>query len=164
VVVQHIPAQFSRAFAGRLNELCEIDVKEAEDGDVLRPGLALIAPGDYHMLLNKGVGRYSVTVKTGPRVCYQRPSVDVLFCSVADVARSCAVGAILTGMGSDGAQGLLKMRGAGAQTLAQDENSCVVFGMPREAIQIGAADKVVCLDRMAQAILAACPARVPRSA
>ena len=129
--------------------MCPIEVKEAEDGDTLRPGLALVAPGDFHMLLRKTGGRYFVNVKTGPRVCYQRPSVDVLFCSVAEAAGANAVGALLTGMGSDGAQGLLKMRQAGARTIAQDEASCVVFGMPREAILLGAAGQVLPLDRIA---------------
>ena len=120
----------------RLNDICAIEVKEAEDGDTLRTGLALVAPGDLHMLLRRSGGRYYVNVKTGPRVCYQRPSVDVLFCSVAEAAGAEAVGVLLTGMGSDGAQGLLKMRQAGAHTIAQDEATCVVFGMPREAIEL----------------------------
>ena len=139
VIAQHIPPIFSRAFANRLNEICAIEVKEAEEGDVLRPGLALVAPGDFHMLLRKAGGRYSVNIKTGPRVCYQRPSVDVLFSSVAEAAGSRAVGILLTGMGADGSQGLLKMRQAGARTIAQNEATCVVFGMPREAINLGAA-------------------------
>jgi len=139
VIAQHIPPEFSRAFANRLNEICAIQVKEARDGDELRSGLALVAPGDFHMLLRKNGGRAAVNVKTGPRVCYQRPSVDVLFQSVADAAGPEAVGVLLTGMGNDGAQGLLKMRQAGARTLAQDEATCVVFGMPREAISLGAA-------------------------
>jgi two-component system, chemotaxis family, protein-glutamate methylesterase/glutaminase len=158
VVVQHIPPEFSRAFAGRLDEMCQIDVKEAQDGDTLRPGLALIAPGDFHMLLRKSGGRYYVNVKTGPRVCYQRPAADVLFFSVAEAAGANAVGALLTGMGSDGAQGLLKMRQAGARTIAQDEATCVVFGMPREAIQLGAAGQVLPLDRIASALLSSRPA------
>jgi two-component system chemotaxis response regulator CheB len=153
VVVQHIPPAFSRAFAGRLNEMCQIEVKEAQDGDTLRPGLALVAPGDFHMLLRKTGGRYFVNVKTGPRVCYQRPAADVLFFSVAEAAGASAIGALLTGMGSDGAQGLLKMRQAGARTIAQDEASCVVFGMPREAIQLGAAGQVLPLNRIAAALL-----------
>jgi two-component system, chemotaxis family, protein-glutamate methylesterase/glutaminase len=154
VVAQHIPAQFSRAFAKRLNSLCAMDVKEAEDGDTLRSGLALIAPGDFHMLLRDSGGRHYVSVKTGPRVCYQRPSVDVLFCSVAEVAGPDAVGVLLTGMGNDGAQGLLKMRQAGAHTIAQNEATCVVYGMPREAVQLGAAAEVLPLPAIAEAILA----------
>ena len=153
VITQHIPPEFSKAFAGRLNDLCAIDVKQAEDGDALRPGLALIAPGDLHMLLRKTNGRYSVIVKTGPRVCYQRPSVDVLFSSVAESAGRTATGILLTGMGADGAQGLLKMHQAGACTIAQDEATCVVFGMPREAIALHAADHILPLHAIAAAML-----------
>ena len=155
VITQHIPAQFSRAFAKRLNDLCAMDVKEAEDGDTLRAGLALVAPGDFHMLLRHSGGRYYVSVKTGPRVCYQRPSVDVLFSSVAEAARADAVGVLLTGMGNDGAQGLLKMRQAGARTIAQNEATCVVYGMPREAVELGAAAQVLPLPAIAEAMLAA---------
>lgn len=143
VVAQHIPPEFSRAFAGRLNDICAIEVKEAADGDAVRPGLALVAAGDLYMLLRKSGGRYFVNIKTGPRVCYARPSVDVLFCSVAEASGVSAVGVILTGMGSDGAQGLLKMRRAGAYTIAQDEATCVVFGMPRDAIDLAAVDRVL---------------------
>ncbi len=153
VVTQHIPPVFSRAFANRLNEICALEVREAQDGDELRPGLALVAPGDFHMLLRKSAGRYFVSVKTGPRVCYQRPSVDVLFLSVAESAGRDATAALLTGMGSDGAQGLLKMRQSGAATIAQDEATCVVFGMPREAIHLGAAQQVLPLPSIANAIL-----------
>lgn len=159
VITQHIPAGFSKAFATRLNQMCALEVKEAEDGDTLGPGRVLVAPGDLHMVLRKNGDGYRVTVKTGPRVCYQRPSVDVMFSSVAESAGARAVGVLLTGMGSDGAQGLLKMRQAGARTIAQDESSCVVFGMPREAIRAGAADRVVPLSGIPQAILAAAEAR-----
>ncbi|HUB79038.1 MAG TPA: chemotaxis response regulator protein-glutamate methylesterase [Bryobacteraceae bacterium] len=155
VIAQHIPPQFSRAFANRLNEICQLEVKEAADGDTLHPGRALVAPGDFHMLLRGAAGRYQVAVKTGPRVCYQRPSVDVLFSSVAEVAGNGAVGVLLTGMGADGAHGLLKMRQAGARTIAQDEASCVVFGMPREAIALGAAEQVLALPHIPHGILAA---------
>jgi len=155
VITQHIPAGFSRAFANRLNQMCAFDVKEAEDGDTLCPGRALVAPGDMHMLLRKSGDGYRVAVKTGPRVCYQRPSVDVMFSSVAATAGACAVGVLLTGMGSDGAQGLLKMRQAGARTIVEDESTCVVFGMPKEAIRAGAAGRVVALPGIPQAILAA---------
>jgi len=155
VIAQHIPPDFSRAFANRLNDICAIDVKEAVDGDALRPGLALVAPGDFHMLLRKSGGQYSVKVKTGPRVCYQRPSVDVLFSSVAEAAGRDAVGVLLTGMGSDGAQGLLQMARSGARTIAQDEATCVVFGMPREAIVLGAAKQVLPLAAISGAILSA---------
>ena len=153
VVTQHIPPVFSKAFANRLNDICALEVKEAEDGDQLRPGVVLVAPGDYHMLLRNSGGRYTVTVKTGPRVCYQRPSVDVLFFSVAEAAGNLAVGVLLTGMGSDGAQGLLKMRQAGARTIAQDEASCVVYGMPRDAVELGAAGQVLPLGAVPQAML-----------
>jgi len=135
--------------------MCALDVKEAEDGDTLVPGRVLVAPGDLHMVLRKNGDGYRVAVKTGPRVCYQRPSVDVMFTSVAESAGARAVGVLLTGMGSDGAQGLLKMRQAGARTIAQDESSCVVFGMPKEAIRAGAADRVVALSGIPHAILAA---------
>ncbi|MGA2740386.1 MAG: chemotaxis response regulator protein-glutamate methylesterase [Bryobacteraceae bacterium] len=155
VITQHIPAGFSRAFAARLNQMCAFEVKEAEDGDTLCSGRALVAPGDFHMLLRKNGDGYRVSVKTGPRICYQRPSVDVMFSSVADAAGAHAVGVLLTGMGSDGAQGLLKMRQAGARTMAQDEATCVVFGMPREAIRAGAAGRVVSLPGIPQAILSA---------
>lgn len=153
VIAQHIPPEFSRAFANRLNEICAIDVKEAQDGDTLRTGLALVAPGDFHMLLRKREGGYFVKVKTGPRVCYQRPSVDVLFLSVAEAAGREAVGVLLTGMGADGSQGLLTMCRAGARTIAQDEATCVVFGMPREAIALGAAEQVLPLATIPDAIL-----------
>lgn len=160
VIAQHIPPEFSRAFANRLNESCAIDVKEAQDGDTLRAGLALVAPGDFHMLLRKGAGGYFVKVKTGPRVCYQRPSVDVLFLSVAEAAGRQAIGVLLTGMGADGAQGLLAMSKTGARTIAQDEETCVVFGMPREAIALGAAEQVLPLATISDAILRA---RGPRA-
>jgi two-component system chemotaxis response regulator CheB len=152
-IAQHIPPQFSRAFANRLNEICAMEVKEAEDGETLRPGLALVAPGDFHMLLRRAGGRYFVNVKTGPRVCYQRPSVDVLFSSVAEAAGNRAIGVLLTGMGADGSQGLLKMRQAGAHTIVQNEATCVVFGMPREAIVLGAAGQILPLPAMPDAIL-----------
>ncbi len=153
VITQHIPPVFSRVFAERLNQICPMEVREACDGDALVPGLALVAPGNFHMLLRKRPDGYRVQVKDGPQVCYQRPSVDVMFSSVAEAAGPRAVAALLTGMGSDGAQGLLRMQRAGARTLAQDEASCVVFGMPREAIRLGAADRVVPLGRMAASIL-----------
>ena len=162
-IAQHIPPEFSRAFANRLNDTCALTVKEAADGDPLPYGTALIAPGDFHMLLRKGASGYYVSVKTGPRVCYQRPSVDVLFTSVAEAAGPNAAGALLTGMGADGARGLLKMHQAGGRTIAQDEASCVVFGMPREAIALGAAGQVAPLDRILNAILAACAPRPLRT-
>jgi two-component system chemotaxis response regulator CheB len=154
VVVQHIPPVFSTAFANRLNDLCRIQVKEAADGDRLTPGLALVAPGNFHMTLRKRGSEYSVAVQDGPRVCYQRPAVDVLFESVASAAGRDAVGALLTGMGADGAEGLLKMKRAGSKTIAQDEASCIVFGMPREAIRLGAVDHVLPLNRIAGELMA----------
>ncbi|NVM57245.1 MAG: chemotaxis response regulator protein-glutamate methylesterase [Desulfobacterales bacterium] len=153
VVVQHMPPNFTTAFAERLNSLCEIEVKEAQDRDSVLPGHALIAPGNYHMLLKRSGARYYVSVKTGPLVRHQRPSVDILFDSSAEYAGPNAVGVILTGMGSDGAQGLLKMRQAGARTVGQDEASCVVYGMPNEAAKIGAVEKVAPLGRIAQEIM-----------
>jgi two-component system chemotaxis response regulator CheB len=161
VITQHIPAGFSRAFANRLNEICPMAVREAADGDQLCPGLALIAPGNFHMLVRRSGQGYRVEVKDGPMVCYQRPSVDVLFSSVAEAAGADAVGVILTGMGSDGARGLLRMKQAGARTIAQDEASSVVFGMPREAICLGAADRVLPLALVPGAILAALSAPAP---
>jgi two-component system chemotaxis response regulator CheB len=146
IIVQHMPAKFTTSFAERLDSLCAIRVKEAADGDSVVNGQALIAPGNYHMLLRRSGARYYVQVKTGPMVHHQRPSVDVLFKSVADYAGKNAVGIILTGMGADGADGLLQMRQAGARTVAQDEKSCVVFGMPKEAIKRDAAEKIVSLS------------------
>jgi two-component system chemotaxis response regulator CheB len=143
IVVQHMPAKFTTSFAERLDSLCAIRVKEAQDGDSVVNGQALIAPGNFHMLLRRSGARYYVQVKNGPMVHHQRPSVDVLFKSVADYGGANAVGVILTGMGADGADGLLQMRRAGARTIAQDERTCVVFGMPKEAIKREAAEMVV---------------------
>ena len=154
VIVQHIPAVFSRSFANRLDQLCAIRVREAVDGDRVEPGLALIAPGNFHMLLRRSSAGYSVEVKDGPLVCFQRPAVDVLFHSVSEAAGPSATAAILTGMGSDGVQGMLAMKRAGARTLAQDERSCVVFGMPKEAVKVGAVDRVLPLSEIGGALLA----------
>ena len=145
VVVQHMPEKFTAAFAERLNGLCRIDVAEAKDGDRVRPGLALIAPGGRHMQLVRSGAQYRVKVFDGPPVNRHKPSVDVLFRSVAQVAANNALGIIMTGMGDDGARGLLAMQQAGADTVAQDEASCVVFGMPREAIRMGAAREICAL-------------------
>ena len=153
VIVQHMPETFTRAFAGRLDSLCAVSVREAEDGALVRRGVALIAPGGRHLRLRRRGDGYDVEVTDGPLVSRHRPSVDVLFRSVAEAAGPRAAGAILTGMGADGAQGLLEMRQAGALTLAQDEASCVVFGMPREAIARGAARFVVPLGHVAAALL-----------
>ena len=153
LVVQHMPAAFTTAFAERLNGLCQITVKEARNSDSVNPGTALIAPGNYHMILRRSGAMYYVEVKDGPMVHHQRPSVDVLFKSTAKSAGPNSIGVILTGMGSDGAEGLLEMKQEGAKTIAQDERSCIVFGMPKEAIELGAADKVVPLDRVAEKIV-----------
>jgi two-component system chemotaxis response regulator CheB len=130
-----MPAKFTTAFAERLNNICQVTVKEAQDKDTVNPGTALIAPGNFHMIFRRSGARYYVEVKTGPMVHHQRPAVDILFKSIAQYAGSNSIGAILTGMGVDG---------------AQDEKSCVVFGMPKEAIKIGAVDKVLPLDRIAE--------------
>jgi two-component system chemotaxis response regulator CheB len=153
VITQHIPPVFSQAFANRLNQLCAMEVKEAADGDALLPGRALIAPGNFHMVLRRSGGTMRAQVKDGPQVCYQRPSVDVLFVSVAETCGPNAIGVILTGMGADGAQGMFRMKKAGAVTIAQDETSCVVFGMPREAIRAGAVDRTLPLDQIASVVL-----------
>ena len=152
VIVQHMPPRFTTAFANRLNDLCQIDVREAKDGDTVLPGLALIAPGNYHMLLRRSGARYYVEVKDGPLVCHQRPSVDVLFHSVAQYAGANGLGVIMTGMGRDGAKGMLEMRHTGAHTIAQDEASCVVFGMPKEAIRQGGVEQVVPLEEIPAAV------------
>lgn len=154
VVVQHMPAQFTASFAARLNDLCQLTVKEAKDGDTVTNGTALIAPGNYHMLLKRSGARYYVQVKNGPMVHYQRPAVDVLFKTVARFAGANAVGVILTGMGKDGADGLKEMKDAGAVTVAQDEKSSVVYGMPKEALQAGAVDYVEDIQQVAARLLA----------
>ena len=154
VIVQHMPELFTRAFANRLDGLCSITVKEAESNDTILRGRALIAPGNHHLLLKRSGARYYVEVKDGPLVCRHRPSVDVLFRSAARYAGRNAVGVILTGMGDDGARGMLEMKQAGATTIAQDEASCVVFGMPKEAIRLNCVDKVVGLDCVASVMLA----------
>ena len=153
LVVQHMPAKFTTAFAERLNGICQITVKEAQNNDSVNPGTALIAPGNYHMILRRSGARYYVEVKDGPMVHHQRPSVDILFKSTAQYAGPNSIGVILTGMGADGAEGLLEMKQAGAKTTAQDERSCVVFGMPKEAIKIGAVDTVVSLNKMVEEII-----------
>ncbi|MCX7982162.1 MAG: chemotaxis response regulator protein-glutamate methylesterase [Syntrophales bacterium] len=153
VVVQHMPPHFTAAFAERLNGLCQIEVREAKDNDSVINGTCLIAPGNYHMLLRRSGARYYVEVKQGPMVHHQRPAVDVLFKSTAKYAGANAIGVILTGMGSDGAEGLKEMKDAGAKTIAQDEETCVVFGMPKEAIKLGAADKVLPLHQIPSEII-----------
>jgi two-component system chemotaxis response regulator CheB len=155
LVVQHMPASFTGAFAKRLDALCAIRVREAKDGDAVVAGQALIAPGDRHMQVVANGARYSVRLKDGPPVHHQRPAVDVLFDSAARLVGRNAVAALLTGMGADGAAGLRALRDAGALTIAEAEETCVVFGMPREAIRLGGACEVVPIDRVANALLAA---------
>ena len=166
VIVQHMPEHFTAAFAERLHRVCAMEVREARDNDLVMPGVALVAPGDHHLVLQARGARYLVRVKDGPPVHHQRPAVDVLFASVARHAGGDAVGVLLTGMGADGARGLLAMRDAGAHTVAQDEASCVVYGMPKEAVKLGAAAEVLPLSRIPAALLAAFAARAaaPRHA
>lgn len=153
VVVQHMPAQFTRAFAERLNGLCQIAVKEAQHNDRVMPGQALIAPGGLHMMLRRSGAQYRVEVRDGPVVSRHKPSVDVLFRSVASAAGPNALGIIMTGMGDDGARGLLEMRQAGASTLGQNESSCVVYGMPKEANKLGAVMREVDLAELPKCIM-----------
>jgi len=153
VIVQHMPEKFTASFAARLNDLCEIDVFEARDGQRVVPGRALIAPGGRHMSLKRSGAQYYVEVMNGPVVNRHRPSVDVLFRSVAKHAGRNALGIIMTGMGDDGARGLKEMHDAGARTIAQDEESCVVYGMPKEAVKLGAVDKILPLHQLASALL-----------
>jgi two-component system chemotaxis response regulator CheB len=156
VVVQHMPENFTRAFSNRLNSICQVTVKEASDNDTVLRGQVLIAPGNYHVMIKRSGARYYVEVKTGPLVSRHRPSVDVLFRSAARYAGKNAVGVIMTGMGDDGAKGMREMKDAGAYTIAQDEESCVVFGMPKEAIKLGGVDRITPLDRIAGEVLRAC--------
>jgi two-component system chemotaxis response regulator CheB len=155
VIVQHMPESFTTSFAERLNKICDMEVREARDKDHVVPGVALIAPGNFHMILRRSGANYLVRIKDGPQVHYQRPAVDVLFQSVAKNAGKNSVGVLLTGMGVDGAKGLLAMNHAGAYTMAQDEETCIVFGMPKEAIKLKAVNKVVPLQRMPNEILRA---------
>lgn len=154
LITQHMPERFTKTWANRMNSLCRISVKEAEDGDSVLPGHALVAPGNFHMTLVRSGARYTVRINQDTPVNRHRPSVDVMFASVARYAGANAVGVILTGMGGDGAREMLTMKQAGAFTIAQDEATCVVFGMPKEAIKVGAVDKVLPLDDIAGAILA----------
>jgi len=153
IITQHMPANFTQAFSERLNSLCIVEVKEAENGDILSTGKVFIAPGDKHMVLRKSGHQYSIEVGGGKKVSGHKPSVDVMFNSVAKVASNNALGVILTGMGSDGAKGLLAMKNAGAATLGQNKNSCVVYGMPKVAFEMGAVDKQIDIEAMASAIL-----------
>ncbi len=153
IVVQHMPANFTGPFAERLNSLCAMEVREARNGDSITPGLVLIAPGDYHMVVRRSGARYYVEIGSGDKISGHRPSADVLLNSVAKIAGANAIGVILTGMGGDGAKGLLAMRNAGAKTLGQDEASCVVYGMPKVAYEIGAVEKQLPLHKIADGIL-----------
>jgi two-component system chemotaxis response regulator CheB len=153
VIVQHMPEHFTAAFAKRLDGICRISVKEAEDNDTVLRGRALIAPGNRHVLLKRSGARYYVEVKDGPLVCRHRPSVDVLFRSAARYAGKNVIGVIMTGMGDDGARGMLEMKNAGAFTVAQDEATSVVFGMPHEAIKLGGVNKVLSLDAIAGEVI-----------
>ena len=154
LMTQHMPEHFTKTFADRLNELCQIHVKEAQEGDSVIPGQALLAPGNYHMELRRSGAKYYVTLNQEPQVNRHRPAVDPMFKSVARYAGANSVGVILTGMGNDGAAGMLDMKMAGAFNLAQDEKSCVVFGMPKEAIKAGGIDKILPLSDISSAILA----------
>jgi len=156
VIVQHMPEHFTARFAERLDSLCRITVKEAKNNDAILRGQALIAPGNRHLLLKRNGARYHVEVRDGPLVSRHRPSVDVLFRSAARYGGRNVVGVIMTGMGDDGAKGMLEMKEAGACNLAQDEASCVVFGMPAEAIKTGAVDRVMPLSGLAQEVVRLC--------
>jgi len=153
VIVQHMPASFTGTFAKHLDKVSPMQVREAADRDDITPGVVLVAPGDKHMILAKDGARYQVRIKNGPRVHFQRPSVDVLFQSVAINSEANAVGVLLTGMGADGAKGMLEMHNHGAYTIVQDEDSCIVFGMPKEAINLGGVNEIQPLNRIAEAIL-----------
>ena len=156
VIVQHMPEKFTASFAERLNSECNIIVKEAENNDAVLRGRVLIAPGNKHTLLKRSGASYYVEVKDGPLVSRHRPSVDVLFRSSARYAGKNAVGVIMTGMGDDGAKGMLEMKEAGAKTFAQDEHTCIVFGMPKEAIELGGVDKVLPLGKISEEVIRAC--------
>jgi two-component system, chemotaxis family, protein-glutamate methylesterase/glutaminase len=165
-IVQHIPAGFSRTFAERLNALCRMEVREAVNGEPLLPGLALVAPGDFHLLAGWAGRRFEVTLRQGPPVWHQRPAVDVLFKSATEASGKRCVAGLLTGMGRDGADGLLRLKGVGAMTLAQNEASGVVYGMPKAAVELGAVNRVVSLEEFPAAIVEALqnePARAPGS-
>jgi two-component system chemotaxis response regulator CheB len=159
VIVQHMPERFTTSFAKRLNELCEVEVKEAQDGDAVLRGRVLIAPGNFHTMVERSGANYRVAVREGPLVSRHRPSVDVLFRSAARSAGSNAVGVIMTGMGDDGARGMAEMKEAGARTIAQDEATSVVFGMPKEAIARGCVDRIVPLPQIAAELLRAAARR-----
>lgn len=156
VIVQHMPAKFTTAFSERLNKVCQVEVKEAKEGDSVIPGRALLAPGGYHMELKRSGARYYVSLNQEEPVHYNRPSVDVLFKSVATYAGSNTIGVILTGMGRDGKDGMVELKRAGSRTIAQDEKTCVVFGMPKEAIKKGAIEKILPISKISEQILKFC--------
>jgi two-component system chemotaxis response regulator CheB len=162
-IVQHIPPVFSKTFAERLNECCALEVREAAHGDEVRPGTVLIAPGDYHMVVEWDVNAYRIRLRQDPPIHFTRPAVDMLFNSAAHCAGRNAVGVLLTGMGRDGAQGMQQLKSAGAVNLAQNEATCVVYGMPRAAVELGVVDRVLPLDHMPHAILHALRERAPKS-
>ena len=159
MIVQHMPAGFTAQFAQRLNEASQITVKEAENGDIVSPGICLIAPGDRHLMLKRDGAVYRAEVRDGPRIGLHKPAVDVLFRSVAQQAGANAIGVLLTGMGRDGADGMKLMHDAGAATIAQDEASCIVYGMPMEAVKLGAADHILPLSSIPRKILDLAAAR-----
>jgi two-component system chemotaxis response regulator CheB len=153
VLVQHMPEHFTKSFAESLNAVCAMEVREAKDNDTVQQGVVLLAPGNYHMVLQRSGARYFVSIRTGPLVYYQRPAVEVLFDSVSRVAGGNAVGVMLTGMGRDGAKGLKRMKDAGAVTMAQDEDSCVVYGMPKAAVEEGGVDKILPLGGIPEELM-----------
>jgi len=161
-IVQHMPPGFTKAFADRLAKTCRVAVKEAEDGDTVTPGRCVLAPGDRHMMIRRKGGTYVVELRDGPRVGLHKPAVNVLFKSVASCAGKNAIGVILTGMGRDGAEGMKDMHDAGARTIAQDEATCVVFGMPKEAIALGSVDRVLPISAIAEAIVVEANAHIQR--
>lgn len=163
-IVQHIPPVFSKTFAERLNECCALEVREAAHGDEVRPGTALIAPGDYHMVVEWDLNCYRVRLRQDPPIHFTRPAVDMLFNSAAQSAGRNVVGVLLTGMGRDGAQGMQQLKSAGGINLAQNEATCVVYGMPRAAVELGVVDRVLPLDHMPHAILHALRERAPKAA
>jgi two-component system, chemotaxis family, protein-glutamate methylesterase/glutaminase len=164
VITQHIPPGFTSAFADRLNRICAMEVREATPGAVLRPGLALLAPGDHHLVVRDGLQGQFVELDRGPEVCYLRPSVDVMFLSIAEsVAASSALAVLLTGMGADGARGMLSLKQAGAATIAQDEASSVVYGMPREAVRLGAVGTIAALSAIPALLIRPTRAQKPES-
>jgi two-component system chemotaxis response regulator CheB len=164
LIVQHIPPVFSKTFAERLNEVCAMEVREAAHGDEVRPGTALIAPGDFHMVVRWENNAYRVQLRQDPPIHHTRPAVDMLFNSAAHCAGAATVGVLLTGMGRDGAQGMQQLKAVGACNLVQNEETCVVYGMPRAAAELGVADRILPLDHIPHAILHALRERSPMKA